>query len=111
MQPDAPALLWDALKAIELVERFTHDKSFEDYRSDDLLKSAVERQLEILGEALNRLSKVDPPIAAEILDLPRIVAFRNILVHGYASVDDNLVWQVVKDRLPSLADLIRTLAG
>ncbi len=110
MQPDAPALLWDARKAIELVERFTHDKSLEDYRSDDLLKSAVERQLEILGEALNRLSKVDPPIAAEILDLPRIVAFRNILVHGYASVDDNLVWQVVKDRLPSLADLIRTLA-
>ena len=51
-------------------------------------------EFEILGEALNQLSHVDPDIAEEIPELPRIVAFRNILIHGYASVDDRLVWAV-----------------
>jgi uncharacterized protein with HEPN domain len=63
----------------------------------------VERQFEIVGEALNQLSKVDPDAAARVPDLARIVAFRNILIHGYAVVDNELVWQVLVDRLPSLA--------
>jgi uncharacterized protein with HEPN domain len=60
----------------------------------------VERQFEIIGEALNRLSRIDSEAAKKIDDLPRIVAFRNILSHGYASVDDALVWQLLSDRLP-----------
>jgi uncharacterized protein with HEPN domain len=69
----------------------------------------VERQFEIIGEALNQLSRLDRELAARIPDLPRIVAFRNILIHGYAVVDDELVWQVLVERLPGLEAAIREL--
>lgn len=59
----------------------------------------MERQFEIVGESLNRLSRVDPENAASIPDLPRMVAFRNILIHGYATVDDAFVWDVATTRL------------
>jgi uncharacterized protein with HEPN domain len=72
-----------------------------------LLRSAVERQFEIIGEALARLRQVDPVLAATIPELPRIVAFRNVLIHGYATVDNELVWGVVEGHLLSL---LRTLA-
>lgn len=74
-----------------------------------MVRSAVERQFEIIGEALNQLSKADRELAEKIPDLPRIVAFRNILIHGYATVDDALVWQVLTDRLPPLSDVLRKL--
>jgi uncharacterized protein YutE (UPF0331/DUF86 family) len=66
-----------------------------------LLRSGVERQLEIAGEALNRLSRVDADLAARIPELASIVGFRNVLVHGYADVDDIKV----VDQLGHRADL------
>lgn len=59
MQPDAPALLWDAHRAAQRIGEFLGDRAFDAYREDILLKSAVERQFEILGEALNRLSRLE----------------------------------------------------
>jgi uncharacterized protein with HEPN domain len=102
MHPDASALLWDASNAGHLVEEFIAGKAFDHYVLDALLRSAVERQLGIVGEALNKLSKVDSATASAITDLPRIVGFRNVLVHGYATVDDFLVWQIVEKSLPRL---------
>jgi uncharacterized protein with HEPN domain len=69
---------------------------------DHLLRSAVERQLEIIGEALSQLAKVAPQIADNVPDLRRIIAFRNILVHGYAAIDYDTVWRLVEDKLPEL---------
>jgi uncharacterized protein with HEPN domain/predicted nucleotidyltransferase len=89
--------------------RLRSGQSFEDYQSNAMLRSAVERQFEIIGEALNQLSKVAPEIASHIPELPRIVAFRNILIHGYATVDDALVWQVLADKLPGLQQALTTL--
>ncbi len=86
MRPDPRRYLWDALRAAELARGFAEGRTFADYRSDAMLRSAVERQFEIVGEALNQLSKAAPEIAADIPDLRRVVAFRNILVHGYATV-------------------------
>ncbi|MGH3435429.1 MAG: HepT-like ribonuclease domain-containing protein [Sciscionella sp.] len=74
-----------------------------------MMRSAVERQFEIIGESLNQLSKTTPALASTIPDLARIVAFRNILIHGYAAVDDALVWQVLTDRLPVLTRTLREL--
>ena len=74
-----------------------------------MLRSAVERQFEIVGEALNRLSRADPGTADRIGDLPRIVAFRNVLVHGYATIDDAIVWEVATERLPMLIALLGDL--
>jgi uncharacterized protein with HEPN domain len=85
MRPDPRKYLWDALRAAELVGQFTSGRLFGDYEADPMLRSAVERQLEIIGEALNQLSKADPQIADKIPDLRRVVALRNILIHGYAT--------------------------
>ena len=109
MHGDAAKLIWDAQQALHRIKRFVASKDFAAYQSDELLRSAVERQFEILGEALNQLSRLDPNIAEKIPELPRIVAFRNILIHGYASVDDRLVWGVVESRLEPLLDVIAAL--
>jgi len=109
MYGDAAKLIWDAQQALQRIQRFVARKDFAAYQSDELLRSAVERQFEILGEALNQLSRLDPNMAEKIPDLPRIVAFRNILIHGYASVDDRLVWGVVESRLEPLLDVVAAL--
>ena len=109
MHPDAGKLLWDAQQAAERVARFTANKSLAEYEADDLLRSAVERQFEIVGEALNQLSRIDATVATTIEVLPRIVAFRNVLVHGYASVDNRIVWGVIEASLPSLRAAINQL--
>ncbi len=80
-----------------------------DYLSNAMLRAAVERQVEIIGEALNQLSKAAPEIAAAIPEPPRIVAFRNILIHGYATVDDRLVWQVLEEKLPELERVMQEI--
>ncbi len=67
-----------------------------------MLRSAVERQFEIIGEAFAGLRRADPDLAECIPNLPRIIAFRNVLIHGYATVDDRLVWGVVESELPQL---------
>lgn len=73
MRPEAKKYLWDAHEAARLIRRFVADKSFADYQGDDMLRSAVERQFEIIGEALNLMSKIDAAVAADIPELGRIV--------------------------------------
>lgn len=79
------------------------------YRADEMLRSAIERQLEILGEALSQLRRVDPATASMLSDLPRAVALRNILIHAYADVDDAIVWGVVERHLEPLMSQLRPL--
>jgi uncharacterized protein with HEPN domain len=74
-----------------------------------MLRSAIERQLEIIGEALNKLAKVDTTVGDQIPELGRIVALRNILIHGYAEIDDRLVWQAITDKLPELQRALENL--
>jgi uncharacterized protein with HEPN domain len=68
-----------------------------------MLRAAVERQCEIIGEALARLAKIYEPTASRISEHRRIIAFRNILIHGYAEVDHRLVWDVVTTKVPVLS--------
>jgi uncharacterized protein with HEPN domain len=65
----------------------TSGTGFADFDNDIVLRSAVERQFEILGEALGQLARLDAALAARIPKLREIVAFRNLLVHGYATID------------------------
>lgn len=76
-----------------------------------MLRPAVERQFEIVGEAFAGLRRVDPDLAARIPDLSRMVAFRNVLVHGYATVDDRLIWDVGEGHLPGLIAVLACLPG
>lgn len=66
MRPDSRKYMWDALRAAELVHDFAQGRSFADYQCNAMLRSAVERQFEIIGEALNQLSKVNPEAASRI---------------------------------------------
>jgi len=94
--------LWDARTAADAVLRYTRGKTLDDYLSDDYFRSAVERQLQNIGEAIAQLARLDPQTAERIPDFRRIVAFRNILVHGYALLDHNVIWRVIQDDLPKL---------
>jgi len=102
MPPEAKKYLYDIAQAAELITQFTAGKTFSDYVNDPMLRAAVERKFEIIGEALVQLSKRDPASAAQISEYRRIIAFRNILIHGYADVDDRLVWDIVESKLAAL---------
>lgn len=99
MQRDPRVLLHDVIEALGRLRRFTRGRTFTDYAADEMLRSAVERQLAIVGEALWRLRSIDAGAATRIHDLDRIVAFRHVLVHGYAAIDDRLVWGIIESRL------------
>jgi uncharacterized protein with HEPN domain len=73
------------------------------------LRSAVERQFEIVGEALAQLARVEAALAGRIPNLPEIIAFRNILIHGYAAIDRARVWRVVEEDLPGLRAALKEL--
>lgn len=109
MARDPKAYLWDGRNAADAIASFAEDRTFEDYKSDLLLRSAVERQFEIIGEALNQLSRVSPELAARIPDLDRMIAFRNILIHGYAVVDDEIVWRAIHENLRTLRSKLEEL--
>jgi uncharacterized protein with HEPN domain len=109
MHADAPKLLWDAQQAAERIARFTAGKRFADYDADEFLRAAVERQFEIIGEALSQLARIDARVASQIPDLPRIVSFRNVLIHGYATVDNRLVWGVIETNLGPLRTMLAYL--
>jgi uncharacterized protein with HEPN domain len=102
MPPEISKLLVDMKRAAERIERFAQGKSFEDYQEDDLLRSAIERQFEILGEAMTRLIKADQPVAGKISDYRKIAGFRNAIVHGYDAIDDKISWGIVTTKLAVL---------
>lgn len=102
-------LLADMIGAAEAIGAFTFNRHRDDYDIDLMLKSAVERQFEILGEALRRLEQLDPGLALRIPEHRRIIDFRNVIAHGYDSIDSDIVWQVVQDKLPVLLAETRQL--
>lgn len=82
---------------------------FDDYMEDDMMRAATERQFEIMGEALACLRRIDPDLAAKVPDLARIIAFRNILIHNYAEINDRRVWDVVEEQTPEVLALVNRL--
>ena len=111
MHTTALKYLYDIRRAADRISKFCNDKNFDDYEANDQLRAAVERQFEISGEALNQLTKKDQAIAAKITAYRHIIAFRNLLIHGYADVDDRLVWDMVQFRLPTLQAEILALSN
>jgi uncharacterized protein with HEPN domain len=109
MRRDPRAFVWDVQQAAEAITQFTTGLDAASYRANPLVRSAVERQFEIIGEALNRLSKEAPDLAKRVPNLGKIVGFRNLLIHGYAVIDDGRVWEIVTTLLPSLRATVRDL--
>jgi len=102
MQAESAKYLYDIRGAAEKVAAFIEGCDLAAYSRDVLRRSAVERQCEIIGEALAQLARLDPATASRIPEHPRIIAFRNILIHGYAEVDARIVWDIVTTKLPPL---------
>lgn len=111
IRPDAVQLLDHMAEATELITHWTADRTLEGYLRDIYLRSAVERQFIIIGEAMNLLREVEPSAENRISEYRSIISFRNILVHEFFQVDDSRVWNTVKEHLPTLhgevAELIR----
>lgn len=103
MLPTSKAHLWDAREACLAILSFVDGIDGNEFHANLLVQSAVERQLEILGEALNRLRRTDPETATEVPDLGRIIGMRDVIAHEYGVVDHAIVWSVVDSRLASLA--------
>jgi uncharacterized protein with HEPN domain len=95
-------LLYDVKLAIDDIESYfqTESKTYENYKKNSLLKRAIERNLEIIGEAINRILKEDPSFPIE--NSLRIVGLRNQIIHGYDSVSDENIWGIVTIHLPKL---------
>jgi len=109
MQPRSAALLWDLVTAAKRVRGFVAGKTWEEYRENLLLRSGVERQFEIAGEAMSQLRNFDPGIAQRVPDMHRIVGMRNSLIHGYAEVNDLTVWRTATENLDELVAAVETL--
>ncbi len=109
MKRDPRSLLWDARDAADTIAAMVRGKGFADFDRDVVLRSAVERQFEIVGEALSQLARLDKAMAEQIPDHRAVIAFRNILIHGYAIVDRVRVWRIVQNDLPRLRAALSVL--
>jgi uncharacterized protein with HEPN domain len=101
--------IYDAVQAANKIVHFVEGKSFEEYNRDDFLRSAVERQFEILGEALNRIKKIDQAVMDAIKGYRGAISFRNVLAHGYDMVDNVVVWGIIEKDLPKLKESLDEL--
>src|SRR4029453_15187540 len=110
MTNEAKKRLLDAVSACEAIAEFIAGKDFSLYERD-LLRSAVERQFEIIGEALNKAGTVEPSLASQIPEFHRIIGLRNRLIHGYDNVDDEILWDVVQSKLAPLKARIDIVLG
>ena len=102
MQPEIRKYLYDIRQACETLLDFIRDKNLQDYDADLLLRSAVERQLMIVGEALNQAYQLDPALSESVGNIREIINLRNVIVHGYATVENETIWGILEEDLPQL---------
>lgn len=109
MDNDIKVWLFDILQSIDEIENYFTDttKQFEAFKKDSKTKRAVERNLEVIGEAIGRILKKEPSIL--IANARKIVDTRNRIIHGYDAVTDELIWGIVINHLPKLKEDISTL--
>jgi uncharacterized protein with HEPN domain len=102
-------LLYDVKLAIDEIESYfnTEARTYENYKSNSMLKRAIERNLEIIGESINRLLKENPEFTIE--NAIRIIGLRNQIIHGYDSVSDENIWGIITLHLPKLKSEINSL--
>jgi len=108
MEQEIKKFLFDIKESIESIENFLGEKrDFSIYQSNKMLRRAVEREFEIIGEAMNRIDKIDSKI--EISSKKLIVNMRNRVIHGYDKIDNEIIWGTIVRHLPVLKDEINKL--
>jgi|CXWL01.1.fsa_nt_gi uncharacterized protein with HEPN domain len=109
MRRDPEKYFWNMLDSCQFVLELTTGKSIEDYKGDRVFRSAIERELQIIGEALMQLKFRNPEAAAKVLEYEKIIRFRHVLVHGYEDIRPDYVWEVITQKLPPLRTELKTL--
>lgn len=109
MPHKSAAHLWDAREAARLLVNFSCSTSETSLATDDLVRSAIERQFEVLGEALNRLRRDSSKLAASVPNLDRIVGMRNVIAHEYGEIDYEIVWRAATTDVPQLIPVLDRL--
>jgi uncharacterized protein with HEPN domain len=109
MLRDARTYLWDIHQAADAIMKFIAGLDAVAYSQNELVHAAVERKFEIIGEALSKLSRLSPDLAGRIPDIGDAIAFRNILIHGYAVVEHDRVWWIAHNSLPVLRAAVAAL--
>jgi uncharacterized protein with HEPN domain len=108
MQREIKKYLHDIKESIGSIESYLQGRNdFNDYLSNKLLRRGIERELEIIGEATNRILQLDPDI--NINDARRIVDLRNWVIHGYDKIDDVIVWGIISRDIPKLRSQVDAL--
>ncbi len=102
MNPEVRQRLRDALAAAQLIEHATQSQTLEGYLDDEWFRSAAERQLEIIGEAFNQASRLDPDVALVVQDFRGWIGMRNILAHAYQDLKPRIIWDTIRLELPGL---------
>lgn len=109
MHPKSLKLLEDIRDAASFVCQSVGDLDVDEYKGNRLLRQATERNFEIVGEALNRLSQLDDTTASRVGPVAQIKAFRNILTHAYDTIDHDIVWDVIQNKLRPLLENVEQL--
>lgn len=109
MRPESRSLVRDAIRALEAVGAFISGRTLSEFDGDMFFRSAVERQLEIAGEALSQLRRQDPDTVNRIADSAEAIALRNVLAHGYATVNSKVIWLTAQDDAPRLLANLRAI--
>ena len=109
MNPKARTFAQDIIQHANLVQTILANKTYDDYTNNINLRLAVERLFTIIGEAMNGIARHDPSSAEKISGYPRIIAFRNVLIHGYSQVDNEIVWDIAQSYLPTLLTEVNNL--
>lgn len=109
MRPESKKFLYDIQTACRALQEFLKDKTLDDYCASDFLRSAVERKLMIIGEAISQAFRKDPSLKEHIPQTRKIVDFRNILVHGYYAIQNETVWGVLQKDVPVLLNQVDEL--
>ena len=100
--------LFDIKESIDSIENYLGDKrDFKVYMSDKMLRRAVEREFEIIGEAMNKIDKIDSEI--NIMSKRQIINMRNRVIHGYDKIDDEIIWGIIVRHLPILKKEVNNL--
>ena len=109
MRPETPKLLEDIRDSASFIVNQTSGTSAESFQANRLLRQSVERNFEIIGEAMRRLRDSDPDVARELTGFQQIIAFRNVLIHAYDDIDPARVWRIVQTSLPTLLSEVEDL--
>jgi len=109
MHDKSPKLLLDALGAIACAQEFVAGTTLVQYAGDKMRRSAVERQLEILGEACTRLARLEPDFLHSVSNFKLAIDLRNRIIHGYDAVDDEIIYLTATEDLGALHQALAEL--